>query len=186
MNDEFEVIAHAILDAMTEEQKVESARNSLYARTLREQGDRISEEMMAARLPATSPESIGTTPRKNLTPLQRLSMLEAYNHCCALCGGKIDTLHEKWRDEHLRALGLGGPNDLGGRGPVHLRCAADKDIDDNARIKKAKRQKAVHVGAKEKTGRWPTRTKPEKVERRPPAGKCEMSRRFRETPHGSK
>jgi hypothetical protein len=186
VKDDFSVIARAILDAMTEEQKAVSARDTLYARVLREQGEQISEEMMAARLPAISPDPIGTTPRKNLTPLQRLALLEAYGHCCALCGAKIDTLHEKWRDEHLRALGLGGVNDFGDRGPVHVRCAADKDIDDNARIKKAKRQKAVHVGAKEKTGRWPTKTKPEKTERRPPPGKCEMSRRFREAPHGSK
>ena len=137
---------------------------------------------MASRLPGDAPEPIGTTPRKNLTPLQRLALLEAYGHRCALCARPIEPC-EKWRDEHLRALGLGGTNDFGDRGPVHLRCAAEKDVDDIARIKKAKRVKAVHVGAKEKSGRWPTKPKPERNERRPPPGKCEIARRFfRETP----
>lgn len=135
---------------------------------------------MAFRLSGDAPEPIGTTPRKNLTPLQRLSLLEAYGHRCALCGNAIHP-REKWRDEHLTALGLGGTNDFDNRGPVHLRCAGEKDIDDNARIKKAKRQKAAHVGAKEPSGKWPARSKPEKRRRAPAPGQSEIARRcFRE------
>ncbi len=132
---------------------------------------------MASRLPGDAPEPIGTTPRKNLTPLQRLGLLEAYGHRCALCRKKIGT-GEKFRDEHLTALGLGGSNDFDNRGPVHLHCAEEKDVDDIARIKKAKRQKAVHVGAKEKTGRWPSKEKPERRVLHLAPGRTEIGRRF--------
>jgi hypothetical protein len=133
---------------------------------------------MASRLPGDAPEPIGTTPRKNLTPLQRLALLEAWDHRCALCGKTIG-LHEKWRDEHLRALGLGGTNDTDKRGPVHILCAEAKDVVDLAAIRKAKRQKAIHVGAHEPSGKWPARSKPEKHRRAPAPSQAEIGRRYK-------
>ena len=96
---------------------------------------------------AAMTEPIGTTPRKPLTPRQRLALLEEYGHKCALCGLPIGP-EEGFIDEHLRALGLSGTNKWDNRGPAHIRCAEVKTKDDMARIAKAKRQKARHYGIK--------------------------------------
>jgi 5-methylcytosine-specific restriction endonuclease McrA len=92
-------------------------------------------------------EPIGTTPRKPLTPRQRLALLEEYSHKCALCGLPIEPT-ESWRDEHLIALGLGGTNKWDNRAPVHIRCAKAKDLVDMAAINRAKNQKVRHYGIK--------------------------------------
>jgi hypothetical protein len=53
----------------------------------------------------------------------------------------------------LRALGLGGSNDLDNRAPVHVACAKAKtNKEDLPRIAKAKRQKMVALGIKRDTG----------------------------------
>lgn len=90
---------------------------------------------------------IGTTKRERLTARQALSMLEAYDHKCALCGLPIDPL-KPWIDEHLRALGLAGSNAFKNRAPACVPCAEAKTKDDMARINKAKDQKAKHYGLK--------------------------------------
>ena len=89
---------------------------------------------------------VGTTPRKGLTPTQRLKLFEAHRGICALCSRPIRG--EPWRDEHLRALGLGGGNETENRAPVHIACAEAKDADDIPRIAKAKRQKMANLGIK--------------------------------------
>ncbi len=139
---------------------------------------------MASRLPGAAPEPIATTKRKRLTPLQRLALYEAFGGVCALCRAPLDGSKSDWIDEHGRALGLGGTNDLDNRAPVHRKCAGEKTVDDNARIKKAKRQKSVHVGAKEPSGRWPARSKPEKRRRAPAPGQSEFARRMQDKPKG--
>lgn len=91
---------------------------------------------------------ISTTPRKSLTPTQRLRLFESHKGICALCGQEIRA-GERWIDEHLRALGLGGTNDLDNRAPVHVACAAAKTAkEDIPRIAKAKRQKMAALGIK--------------------------------------
>ncbi len=90
---------------------------------------------------------VGTTPRKPLTPRQRVKLYEAFGGICPLCSTKIIPGH-RWRDEHLRALGLGGTNEWDNRAPVHSWCAPAKDRDDMARINKAKDQKAASLGIK--------------------------------------
>ena len=95
---------------------------------------------------------VGTTPRKPLTPTQRLKLFEAHGGKCALCGLQIQA-GEKWIDEHLRALGLGGSNDLDNRAPVHVACAKAKtNNEDIPRIAKAKRQKMAALGIRRSTG----------------------------------
>ena len=95
---------------------------------------------------------VGTTPRKPLTPTQRLKLFEAHKGICALCKAQIMP-GEKWIDEHLRALGLGGSNDATNRAPVHVACAKAKtDNEDLPRIGKAKRQKMASLGIKRDTG----------------------------------
>lgn len=90
---------------------------------------------------------VGTTPRKNLTPSQRLKLFEAHKGICGICTREIRS-GEAWVDEHMRALALGGTNDLENRRPVHVACAAAKTSDDIASIAKAKRQKRASLGIK--------------------------------------
>jgi 5-methylcytosine-specific restriction protein A len=93
-------------------------------------------------------QDVGTTPRKPLTPTQRLKLFEAFQGRCVLCDRKIEA-GEPWIDEHLRALGLGGTNAAENRGPAHKACADLKTHGkdgDLARIAKAKRQKMRHLG----------------------------------------
>jgi 5-methylcytosine-specific restriction protein A len=49
---------------------------------------------------------------------------------CVLCERKIDGVRERWIVEHIRALELGGPDDLDNMGPAHEACAAIKAQDD--------------------------------------------------------
>ena len=85
--------------------------------------------------------------RKNLTPSQRQNMFDDHKGICVICGFGID-FTERWRDEHIRALALGGSNDLSNRGPAHERCSLAKDKTDVSRIAKAKRQRAKYTGSK--------------------------------------
>jgi len=93
-------------------------------------------------------QPIGTTPRgARLTARQTLALLEFQRHRCALCGEPL-LPDQPYRDEHLRALGLGGSNAFKNRGLVHCACAEAKDVEDMQRINKAKDQKAAHYGIK--------------------------------------
>lgn len=91
-------------------------------------------------------EDLGTTPRKPLTPTQRLALYERFKGICVLCTRKI-AAGDSWIDEHMRALGLAGSNDPDNRAPVHKACAATKTHDeDMPRINKAKAQKKAVLG----------------------------------------
>ncbi len=90
---------------------------------------------------------VGTTPRKPLTPTQRLKLFETHKGICVLCTKEIKS-GEKWIDEHIRPLALGGTNDLNNRRPVHVACAEIKTPQDLAQIAKAKRQKKAALGIK--------------------------------------
>lgn len=99
-------------------------------------------------------EDVGTTPRKPLTPTQRLKLFESFGGRCVLCDRKIEA-GERWIDEHLRALGLGGSNAAENRGPAHKACADAKTFGkdgDLARIAKAKRVKMRHLGIRQSKG----------------------------------
>lgn len=111
---------------------------------------------------------VGTTPRKPLTPRQRLKLFEEHKGICVLCGLQIRS-GEKWIDEHLRALGLGGSNDFDNRAPVHVACAEAKTHkEDIPRIAKAKRQKMAALGIKRSGPKiasrgFPRKQRPEKI-----------------------
>ncbi len=90
---------------------------------------------------------VGTTPRKYLTPVQRLRLFERFAGVCQLCGQPIRAGF-KWRVEHLRPLSLGGGNELDNLAPVHEACADDKNKDDWTRAAKAKRSKMASLGIK--------------------------------------
>lgn len=91
-------------------------------------------------------EDVGTTKRKPLTPTQRLALFERKKGICCVCGLKICG---KFIDEHWRALGLGGSNDLSNRDIAHPACADIKTRkQDIPAINKAKAQKKAALGIK--------------------------------------
>ncbi|AWN41152.1 HNH endonuclease [Methylobacterium durans] len=98
-------------------------------------------------MPLITPEDIGTTPRSRLSPRRRLQAWERTNGRCVVCGERIDGARERWIVEHIRALELGGMDELGNMGPAHEACGREKTRDDHARTARAKRQKLRHIGA---------------------------------------
>lgn len=93
---------------------------------------------------------VGTTERKRLSPSQKLKLYEMQKGICPLCDQPMQR-GEKLIDEHLRALSLGGTNDLGNRAMVHAICAAIKTNGpegDIATAAKAKAQKRASLGFK--------------------------------------
>lgn len=96
-------------------------------------------------------EDVGTTKRKHMTPRMRLKIWENHKGMCALCGGKIDGVRQRWIVEHMRALELGGEDSESNMAPVHEACAIAKTVGkngDHARAAKAKRVKTKHLGIK--------------------------------------
>lgn len=96
---------------------------------------------------------IGTTPRKPMSPMQRLRIFETHHGICCLCDRKIQA-GEKWIIEHPLALGLGGADTDENKRPAHEDCRRIKDKIDVPAIAKAKRMKARHIGIK-KPSRFP-------------------------------
>jgi hypothetical protein len=74
-------------------------------------------------------------------------MFELHRGICVICKQPIRS-GEKWIDEHITPLGLGGSNDTGNRGPAHVKCAETKTGEDIPRIAKAKRSKMAALGIK--------------------------------------
>lgn len=91
---------------------------------------------------------VGTTRRRTMTEARRLKAWEAYKGVCVLCKQPIDGVRDKWIVEHMRALGLGGPDTDDNCGPAHEACRRIKDKDDVSRIAAAKRAKIKHLGIK--------------------------------------
>jgi hypothetical protein len=98
-------------------------------------------------MPFVQAEDVGTTVRRRLTPHRRLRVWEKTGGICVLCERKIDGARERWIAEHVRALELGGRDDLENMGPAHEACAAVKTQNDHRRTAQAKRQKIQHIGA---------------------------------------
>ncbi len=90
---------------------------------------------------------VNTTPRRKLTPHRRLKVWERTGGVCVVCDSRIDGVRKRWIAEHIRALELGGEDDLSNMGPAHEACAFTKTQDDHRRTAQAKRQKIRHLGA---------------------------------------
>lgn len=108
--------------------------------------------------------------RKPLTKKQRVQLFFDRKGECCICGGNIK-VGEKWIDEHITALAMGGTNDLSNRGPAHVNCAKGKTKIDVAQIAKAKRIEAKHIGAAEPKQKFSSRP---------------FQPRFKETDHASR
>ncbi len=90
---------------------------------------------------------VNTTPRRKLTPHRRLKVWEKTGGVCVVCDSRIDGVRERWIVEHIRALELGGADDIANLGPAHEACALEKTREDHRREAHAKRQKIRHLGA---------------------------------------
>ncbi len=86
-------------------------------------------------------------PRKPLTRNQRLKAHDEHGGTCCVCLQPIDK-GERFIDEHIIPLALGGTNDKSNRGIAHVICARLKTKRDTALIAKAKRIRAKHLGIK--------------------------------------
>jgi 5-methylcytosine-specific restriction protein A len=91
---------------------------------------------------------VPTTPRRKLSPRDRLAVWEAHGGLCCICAGRIDGVRERWIVEHVRALELGGEDERANLRPAHEACAIDKTKTDHAMAAKAKRVKQRHIGIK--------------------------------------
>jgi 5-methylcytosine-specific restriction endonuclease McrA len=100
-------------------------------------------------MPLVQSTDVGTTARKKLTPHRRLTIWERAAGVCALCNQTIDGVRERWVVEHIRALELGGADELANMAPAHEACALAKTREDHRRAGRAKRQKIRHIGADE-------------------------------------
>lgn len=98
-------------------------------------------------MPFVAREDVGTTQRRFLSGRRRLQAWERTAGACVICGQRIDGVRERWIVEHIRALELGGADDLANMGPAHEACGREKTRDDHARAAEAKRQKIRHLGA---------------------------------------
>jgi len=84
--------------------------------------------------------------RKPLTKKQRVELFFERKGECCICHGNIH-VGEKWIDEHIKPLAMGGTNDWSNRGCAHVDCAKGKTKVDVKQIAKAKRVEAKHIGA---------------------------------------
>ncbi|MBL0407566.1 HNH endonuclease [Microvirga aerilata] len=98
-------------------------------------------------MPFVEVEDVGTTERRKLTPQRRLQVREKTGGLCVVCDSRIDGVRERWIVEHIRALELGGADDIANLGPAHEACALEKTREDHRRAAQAKRQKIRHLGA---------------------------------------
>ncbi|QEE39023.1 MULTISPECIES: HNH endonuclease [unclassified Methylobacterium] len=98
-------------------------------------------------MPYVALEDVGTTKRRSLSGRRRLEVWEKTGGTCILCDRRIDGVRERWIVENIRALELGGMDDIDNMGPAHEACGRKKTLDDHARAAEAKRQKIRHLGA---------------------------------------
>ncbi len=87
------------------------------------------------------------TKRKPISRTVRARVFDKANGCCHLCGGKI-TASDAWDVDHILALALGGADDESNFAPAHRVCHRGKSASDLGMIRKADRQRAVHLGIK--------------------------------------
>ncbi|WP_375408045.1 HNH endonuclease signature motif containing protein [uncultured Methylobacterium sp.] len=107
-------------------------------------------------MPFVTPEDVGTTPRGSLSAKRRLQAWERTGGTCVVCARRIDGLRERWIVEHIRALELGGADELDNMGPAHEACGGAKTRDDHTRTARAKRQKLRHLGALDTSRPFPS------------------------------
>lgn len=93
--------------------------------------------------------------RRHLSPTARLSVFTAAGGICSICKLKIDGTRERWEVSHEIPIALGGSDTPANMKPIHFACHKRQTAEiDIPQIAKAKRQEALHVGAKRPKGTW--------------------------------
>lgn len=92
------------------------------------------------------------TKRKPLTRRQRVKMHDEHGGICVVCLQPIPS-GERFIDEHIIPLEIGGSNDASNRGPAHIQCAKIKTKRDQKLIAKSYRVRAKHLGIRKRSGR---------------------------------
>ncbi|RMD90729.1 MAG: HNH endonuclease [Alphaproteobacteria bacterium] len=85
--------------------------------------------------------------RRSMSRTRRLRIFEAASGICHICGQRIDGTREPWEVEHIVPIQLGGEDEDANCAPAHVACHRAKTREDVARIAKAKRVRAKHLGA---------------------------------------
>lgn len=98
------------------------------------------------------------TKRKPLTTIQRAKLFSDRGETCGGCGKRIKA-GDKWIDEHVHALALGGGNEWSNREIRCEDCAKKKTAVDLKQAAKIKRVYAKHVGERIPKGRPPRNRK---------------------------
>ncbi|WP_409568439.1 HNH endonuclease [Methylobacterium sp. J-072] len=80
---------------------------------------------MSVAMPYVALEDVGTTRRRSLSGRSRLQTWERTGGICVLCDRRIDGVRERWIVEHIRALELGGADDINNMGPAHEACGRE-------------------------------------------------------------
>lgn len=86
--------------------------------------------------------------RRRRTPAQREAICAAHNWTCGICHGPIKPPKDKWALDHIIPLAGGGSDEDENLHPVHVRCHAEKTLDDVKRIAKGRRVRAKFLGSR--------------------------------------
>ena len=94
------------------------------------------------------------TNRKTISTKARVALFQKHGGVCHICGGKIN-VGEAWEVEHQIPFAMGGEDNESNWFPAHVKCHRSKTTDDVAKIAKAKRREANHLGAKKSKSPMP-------------------------------
>jgi 5-methylcytosine-specific restriction endonuclease McrA len=88
------------------------------------------------------------TPRKKLTPKQRLQLFLEHSGRCFLCRQPIQ-VGQSYTIEHVLPLALGGSNEWENLAPVHNSCASEKTRKEATERAKGRRIAEKHFGSRQ-------------------------------------
>lgn len=86
--------------------------------------------------------------RRSISTRERTALFLAAGGCCAHCGIKIQP-GQRWDLDHVRPLELLGEDEPSNWQVLCAPCHRQKTSADVTRIRKAQRQQAAHIGAKQ-------------------------------------
>jgi 5-methylcytosine-specific restriction enzyme A len=92
--------------------------------------------------------------RRSFSKKERVTIFEAAQGCCHICGGKIGA-NEAWEIEHVRPLSMGGANDPDNLAPAHVKCHAGKTAAEAGPRARADRLRDKRMGFKPKPSSRP-------------------------------
>lgn len=92
--------------------------------------------------------------RRTLSTTARVNVFNGAGGICSVCKIKIRS-GERWEVSHEIPIALGGSDTPANMRPIHFTCHKVQTATiDIPQIAKAKRQEALHIGAKRPKGTW--------------------------------